>query len=449
MQDCSLYKDDMDNAFGQIDLDPESARLMCIPIGETHTCLQFTGNFGEQRMPVIFQVGISAPCVRLIRSKISGCMLGYVDDHVGMAHDSVVHQDKALGQSILRAAICDSIISVKKDEPPAKEAEVIGYHVSMLTGLIRPKDSACDKMLVVFLSCDVKANHPLKFWELTAGLAERYSWVLIGMRSFVTPFHHMKAIVGTKKGHVKKADSSARFCLEIWRVVTTMLYLNRDAVSIPWMSLARAAVHNITALTKSDASPWKLCAGIYSTTGDLLAWTTYELPYSKETSELHQNHRERMGELLSLILAYKTKPLYGGTVHVCMKWTSDNTSAIKWAVDNKCSSRTGQIANMVIVWFQIVAQVNVMQVAWIPGIAMKEIDDGSRDVPNDKLNPVTFVHTNREGSALDQLFRLCDPDSTLQVHSDHHAVFMQVHRLLLSIVTEITIDERNSLEAAH
>ena len=123
MQDSSLYKDDMDNAFGQIDLDPESARLMCIPIGETHTCLQFTGNFGEQRMPVIFQVGISAPSVRLIRSKISGCMLGYVDDHVGMAHDSVVHQDKALGQSILRTAICDSIISVKKDEPPAKEAE--------------------------------------------------------------------------------------------------------------------------------------------------------------------------------------------------------------------------------------------------------------------------------------------------------------------------------------
>ena len=131
MQECMLYKDDMDNAFGQIDLSPESAMLMCISIGDTHTCIQFTGNFGEQRMPVIFQVGISAPAVRLIRSKISGVMLGYVDDHVGMAHESVVHQDKVIGQAILRQAICDTIVAPNKDEPPALQQDVIGYHVRM------------------------------------------------------------------------------------------------------------------------------------------------------------------------------------------------------------------------------------------------------------------------------------------------------------------------------
>jgi len=165
MQECMLYKDDMDNAFGQIDLSPESAMLMCIPIGDTHsgTCIQFTGNFGEQRMPVIFQVGISAPSVRLIRSKISGVMLGYVDDHVGMAHESVVHQDKAIGQATLRQAICDTIIAPKKDEPPALEQDVIGYHVSMLSGLIRPTDRACDKLLLVFLTCVVTDPYPLKF----------------------------------------------------------------------------------------------------------------------------------------------------------------------------------------------------------------------------------------------------------------------------------------------
>ena len=440
MQDCMLYKDDMDNAFGQIDLDPDSALLMCIPIGKTHTCIQFTGNFGEQRLPVIFQVGISAPCVRLIRSRISGCMLGYVDDHVGMAHHSVVHQDKAIGQSILRQAICDSIIAPKKDKPPASEEDVIGYHVSMITGLIRPKDAACDKLLVVFLTCDVKKAYPLKFWELAAGLVERYSKVLIGMRSFVTPFHHMKAIIGPRKDHTKHASSSARFCIEMWRIVSTMLYLNRDAVSIPWMQLARSSVQPITALTKSDASPWKLCAGIYSSSGELLAWTVYDLPFAKETRTLHQNHRERLGELLSLILAYKTKPLYGGTVHVCMKWTSDNTSAIKWAVDSKCSSRTGQVANMVIVWFQIVAQIDVMQVAWTPGVTMHEIDDGSRDVHNDKLSPDIFVQTQRAGSSLDKLIRLCDPDSTLQV-GEHHTVFKEVHRLMLAIMDETIVAE--------
>jgi len=442
MQECMLYKDDMDNAFGQIDLSPESAMLMCIPIGETHTCIQFTGNFGEQRMPVIFQVGISAPSVRLIRSKISGVMLGYVDDHVGMGHESVVHRDKVIGQNILKQAICDSIIAPKKDEPPAREQDVIGYRVSMLTGLIRPTDRACDKLLLVFLTCTVTEPYPRKFWELTAGLAERYSWVLVGMRSFVTPFHHMKSKLGNNKQHTKIADSAARFCLEMWRVVATMLFLNRDAVSIPWMRLARASVHKITALTKSDASPWKLCAGIYSDSHELLAWTTHSLPYAKETRTLHQNHRERMGELLALVLAYKTKKLYGGTVKVCMKWTSDNTAAIKWAVDSKCSSRTGQIANMVITWFQIVAQIDVVQVAWTPGATMLEIDDGSRDVHNPKLAPASFVQTEREGSALDTLFRLCDPDSTLQV-GEHHTVFKNVHALMLAVLSESVLVEEN------
>lgn len=434
MSEFSFYKDDWVNAFGQVTLTPTSAKLMCMPIGDHHTFLQFTGNFGHCSLPAIFHTGLSAPTIRLIQPLITGCLGGYCDDHAGMSHDSTVHADKAIGQAVLRAVVSDDVVCKKKDEAPAKEQVIIGYHVSTMSGLTRPPERACNKMLLVFVSCDVNAKHPLSFWALVAGLAERYSWILVGMRSFVQPFHHMKHTVGTRKGNSKAADSSARFCLEIWKIMAVMLYLNPIAVSIPWMRLADSTINQPTALTKSDASPYKLCAGIYDISGALLSWTTYKLPYVS-TSHSSQNHREFMGLLLAMILAYKTKDLYGGQVHVHMRWTSDNTSAIKWATSHKCSSRAGQVASMAITWFQVIAQIDIVQVLWTPGITMEEIDDGSRDTYNEKLIPTLRRDFEHEGSALDQLFRICDPDSAVQV-GDHHAVFLEVNSLLRKVLIE-------------
>ena len=437
MSEFSFYKDDWVNAFGQVTLDPKSAKLMCIPIGERHTLLQFTGNFGHCSMPAIFYTGLSSPTIRHIKPLIEGVVDGYCDDHAGLSHDSTVHADKAIGQQVLREVVGADVVCEKKDMAPAKEAVIIGYHVSTLTGLTRPPEAACDKLLLVFITCDVSAPHPLRFWELAAGLAERYSWILVGMRSFVQPFHHMKHVVGTAKNHTKVADSAAKFCIEMWKIMAVMLYLNPDAVAIPWMRLADSSANTPSALTKSDASPWKLCAGMYDISGELLSWTTHSLPYAISPAS-SQNHREFMGLLLSMILAYKTKHLYGSQVQVYMKWTGDNTTAIQWATANKCSSRAGQVTSMVITWFQVIAQIDIVQVEWTPGITMLEIDDGSRDVSNEKLLPALYLPTQRSGSALDHLFRICDPNARLQV-GEHHAVFQEVNTLIRAVLADAVV----------
>jgi hypothetical protein len=68
---------------------------------------------------------------------------------------------------------------------------------------------------------------------------------------------------------------------------------------------------------------------------------------------------------------------------------------------------------------------------------MKEIDDGSRDTYNEKLIPTLRRDFEHEGSALDQLFRICDPNSAVQV-GDHHAVFLEVNSLLREVLVETT-----------
>ena len=59
----------------------------------------------------------------------------------------------------------------------------------------------------------------------------------------------------------------------------------------------------------SDASPWRLAAGLYDyLSGRLLCWTTLLLPYSSADAHRFQTQREYLGHLLSvlLIVAYKT-----------------------------------------------------------------------------------------------------------------------------------------------
>ena len=65
----------------------------------------------------------------------------------------------------------------------------------------------------------------------------------------------------------------------------------------------------------------------------------------------------------------------------------------------------------------------------------------ARDKYNVKLAPSSYVQTQKEGSSLETLLRLCDPDSKLQV-GEHHIVFRQVHALMLAILDESVQEQR-------
>ena len=53
--------------------------------------------------------------------------------------------------------------------------------------------------------------------------------------------------------------------------------------------------------TVSDASPWRLCAALYSAvTGEVMAWVTYRLPYEKDiVNKSSQDHREYLGHTVT------------------------------------------------------------------------------------------------------------------------------------------------------
>ena len=61
------------------------------------------------------------------------------------------------------------------------------------------------------------------------------------------------------------------------------------------------------------------------------------------------------------MLAHKVRHIVGEVVALHIKLVTDSTSAFAWAASGRCKSRSGQIANMILVWFQIVSQVSITE----------------------------------------------------------------------------------------
>jgi hypothetical protein len=99
-----------------------------------------------------------------------------------------------------------------------------------------------------------------------------------------------------------QADSNARFAIEMWRVVAILLWINKDFFPVPIESLAWGYMFLIHYKIKTDASPWKLAAAIFSMDGHMLAYTTLVLPY-KDPDNKYQNVKEFSGGILGCILA--------------------------------------------------------------------------------------------------------------------------------------------------
>ena len=102
------------------------------------------------------------------------------------------------------------------------------------------------------------------------------------------------------------ATPSALFEIELWRAAIIVALRQPYTLAVPLHMFIRNPRDREPHPTVSDASPWRLCAALYSTaTGLVLAWATYRLPYEKDIVCKFQGHREYLGHLLSILLLVK------------------------------------------------------------------------------------------------------------------------------------------------
>jgi hypothetical protein len=422
--ECSLAKDDIAEAFTQLCFSPDSAVLMCTSIDDEFFALDLNGNFGHTSLPMAFNFA-SQPHLTRVRGLVDAEVDKYVDDYMIFAHDSKINQAQEINQQGIKAYFGDAAIELDKSVLPTKTANIIGWFVNLLSGRIRPNDKGINKLLFVFLFVDERSPQPLKVFQLMSSLAERYSQGIRGMRAFVDPITNMTRNWSSRKHFTKRqADSNARFSIEIWRVVAILLWIDKDFFSVPIESFACGHSFPVNFKTKTDASPWKLAAALLTMSNQVIAYATLLLPF-KDPENKYQNVKEFLGGLLGCILASVVlKP----TSPVRVQWIGDNTSALTWAKENKCSSRAAQYANIAYTWFQVYSHTQLHTTQHCAGVDMGVIDGLSRDFPTPGLDPKLEIKLDAN-ITIQSLFQAMDPTRNRNL-VDHHEAFKDIHMLL-------------------
>ncbi len=460
--DMWMFKADLSNCFNQLHWAPETAKLMGFMLTLNILMLMLTCGFGVAITPMIWGV-LGEAMNRKVNRDAPSHTFTYVDDFFGAG----TYDDTIATQTIVHDTITNVLgpegLSVKKNVH-AQTAEILGMLVDFKTATIRPKDKAIEKLFFVLFSIDASKPQPLKYWQCLSSLVNLYSQVMHGMRPFVAAITHMTyssekdqpaGPTNTRKvrqhhSRPRRATANAQFAIEIWRAIIVVAYLAPHTVSLPLRDYLGIPLGAMWYIIISDASPWRLCAALYHpTTGELLLWTTYRLPYARDIRAQFQCQREYLGHVLSSILVAAYKNLIAQDEHMYYQWITDNTGALQWAANHKCDSEASQYACLAITQLHFCGKIEVTDPTHKAGVHMGEIDTMSR-IP-DGANPIgpeimaqcPKLHAQNYWPCqsipeMNTLFTLLDP-SVVRIHNkNHHDAFLRVYASVNDLLSALT-----------
>ena len=344
-----LFKEDIKSCFPQMDMAPDSAILLAMRITASIIFIHLAGSFGWTGAPMAWSI-IGCAMLRL-------CVLRFLDtidlflicdDFVGFG----LLPDTVSASAFVRSLILDvcgpDSVSLDKSVH-AQQAEVIGWYLDLLDPVlgasIRPKTDAIHKMCYYFFSFDLASPQPLVLWQILQSYAERYSQAIRGFRCHVAAFGHMIRATGPNTNnsssrnlyvlkhqyaHKKIATPSAAFAVVMWRVACFLMVRNPSCMAMSveqFLSYHGASDVGIEFDSVSDASPYRVCAGVfYHGTRNLIGWTSVKLGNVEDSSNRFQCSREYLGLIVTFILIGLLFPQRLGQTSsppIPFKWIND------------------------------------------------------------------------------------------------------------------------------
>jgi len=430
LSECEGWKDDIDSAFPQLNMDPASAMLLATMVDRDLLFINSSGSFGTQHLPMAWGV-VSRAIERGVSKVITGVSRIYVDDLNSLSLPGQGKQDQLNAHQVIRSIVNPTAVSMSKSVSPCKVLDILGWTINLHDETIRPTTKGIEKLFYAFTSVDTSKRHNLQVYQCLAGLSHHYSLGILSMSAFVSPLYNMCSVAAK---HSRFPSSAAKFCIEVWRIMSILLFSDPTFLNVHIVRITGHCLKNNIYISDyvtviSDASPWKLGAGIYSQDRQsLIAYTSFPVLFT-DIDNRYQNIREYLGRLLCLFLVRVTIP----SSPVMLKWINDNVAALKWATTSRCTSLCGQAANIIMSWFQIHSGINVTITEHISGINMGIIDDISRDVMNTDLDAIPFIDLQppfqTKSNQLRKLFTLCDPTIPGPI-IDHHERFKEIHSSL-------------------
>ena len=441
-RDMWMFKADITGCFNQLHWNQATCLLMGFLLEANILMLMLTCGFGVAVTPMIWSV-IGDAINRYVNALTLCYVFTYVDDFFGAGTiEHILHAEYIVHDAI-KGVLGPDGLSEKKNVR-AQRAEILGILIDFVAGTMRPKDKGIEKLFYVLFSVDITKPLPLRYWQCLASLTNLYSHVIYGMRPHVPPIIHM-----TKRAHAQRpaiATANTRFAIEIWRAMITVAIVHPDSISVRIDMYLGHYAGLPPYITISDASPWRLCAALYAPgTSRVIAWCTVRLPYAPDVKAQWQGNREYLGHLLALILLIAHTR--NSTEPRRYQWINDNTGALAWAADQKCSSLASQYACLAVTQIHLMARLHMAPPEHKPGVNMGDIDRMSRIVdgesPTDPLVlqrcPTLQATTmlTLPTSELQTLLHLVDPSTTRHHNHDHHEAFITVHTAVAALIDAI------------
>jgi hypothetical protein len=315
---------------------------------------------------------------------------------------------------------------------PCTKGEVLGWYVDLELEVIRPNDKAIRKLMFAFFTVDLNAKTwPLQRCQILASLAERYSLVLSGMKNFVHPLHSLcgnPVVVRSGKSTNQatknmRVTSSAKFAVEMWRMVAISLFADPFCFAVPLRSLIKVNSDIPEFFFISDAGPNKAGLAVYDRVGTMLFFSSYAWPFIR--NDECQNAKEFLAFLLTLVSAI----LILGIRDCRVQWIGDNFAALTWVKKERCQSHFAQLSFIAFSILSLRRNINVVEVVHRPGILMGAIDALSRDFAHD-LDPALY-HDIESYSVINNLALVCDPLLLLEAELEsHHSALQTMFELL-------------------
>jgi hypothetical protein len=188
-------------------------------------------------------------------------------------------------------------------------------------------------------------------------------------------------------------------------------------------------INTTNLVLQGDAGTDQLAVAIYNKeTNELIAWTTYALPYPKWDNVNQHTYYEYLVFLLSQILMYVLYPSKDNNI-ITYQWRNDNRAALAWSLKNACASRSSQKACMIITWLQVVSKILMLKPEFISGIEMGDVDSASRNKWQSSLTPDKYINI-QDDVIINQIFEITSPYITTNYLADQHVIFLEIHNLI-------------------
>ena len=396
-----LCRQDVDAAFNRVHINPNKVPLMSAIIRRkprmSEIVLHEAGNFGHSSLPGAYNI-IAAATKRAIEKhpNFKGTLSVCCDDYIFLTLQRD-HQkaNAAIIEVVEERTFSKGAISAKK-KLWGQEIPVYGFLPNLRKGTIRPMDKGLQKLTNTIWLFDENKRQPVQLWQCLSSLCEFYSHAIRGSRPLIRAFEEMITTANSFDDQKAKATPLTIAIIEMWRIMTLILFYDKKAYSVSLEEFCRSSYANaydeeweeIEQIEDnpqkrfrmiSDAGPCFIGVGIYSfskkeNTQKLLCYTSIDVLF-RDPQNNYQTYREYLSLFMSLALmqTYLDKIEHNQKETVYVEWQGDNTGALKWAEKNKATSKIAQVTNLLITWFSIVSNIQVYHTEHIPGTQMIEL----------------------------------------------------------------------------